>query len=140
LDYKNILNKYGVIARDEWVKIAQIRKNVQLDRFIIMPDHMHGILIIKNVGATGSVAHKTSEVKSVAYLEPHIKTLEEISIKPDSLGSIIGQYKSMVTKNIRKLGLYDFHWQRNYYDRIIRSKPELFAIRRYIADNPMKHQ
>jgi REP element-mobilizing transposase RayT len=126
---KVILNEFGVIARDEWIKTAQIRKNVILDKFIIMPDHMHGILIINNVGATGSVAHITLKTK----LNSHI------TLKTKSLGSIIGQYKSVVSKNLRKMGLKDFRWQRNYYERVIRNDAELFAIRRYILNNPSSH-
>jgi REP element-mobilizing transposase RayT len=126
-DNKIILNKYGRVARNEWIKTAQIRQNVQLDSFIIMPDHMHGILVIKNVGATGSVAHRTLNIKSVS----------QITLNPESLGSIIGQYKSVVTKKIREMGLIEFRWQRNYYDRVIRKYAELHAIRKYIKNNPV---
>jgi hypothetical protein len=104
-----------------------------------MPDHMHGILVINDVRATGSVAHVKPRSKSLFNLRLNKDIETKITIKPDSLGSIIGQYKSIVTKKIRKLGLYDFHWQRNYYDRIIRCKPELYAIRKYIEENPMNH-
>jgi hypothetical protein len=62
------------------------------------------------------------------------------SLQPNSLGSIIGQYKSVVTKKIRQMGMKEFNWQSNYYDLIIRSKPELMAIRKYILDNPTQHQ
>jgi REP element-mobilizing transposase RayT len=126
-----ILNEFGVVARDEWIKTAQIRTYVELDTFVIMPDHVHGILTIMNdVGATGSVAHKTLKREPVV----------QISLKPESLGSIIGQYKSVVTKRIHKMGLNNFQWQRNYYDRVIRNDAELFAIRKYILNNPVNHQ
>lgn len=128
---KIVLNNFGIVAKYEWLRTAQIRTYVKLDMFIIMPDHVHGILIIMNdVGATGSVAHKTLKRESVV----------QITLKPESLGSIIGQYKSVVTKKIHKMGLRDFRWQRNYYDRVIRNDAELFAIRKYILNNPMNHQ
>ncbi len=125
---KIVLNNFGIVARNEWLRTAQIRTNVDLDTFIIMPNHVHGILVIankegykrknlRNVGATGSVAHTT--------------------LSPASLGSIIGQYKSVVSKKIRKMGMNDFHWQRNYYDRVIRNDAELYSIRKYILNNPM---
>lgn len=107
-----ILNEFGVVARDEWIKTAQIRT------------------IMNDVGATGSVAHKTLKREPVV----------QISLKPESLGSIIGQYKSVVTKRIHKMGLNNFQWQRNYYDRVIRNDAELFAIRKYILNNPVNHQ
>ncbi len=137
---KIALNNFGIIARNEWLKTAHIRTYVELDTFIIMPNHVHGILVITNnvaykemlpyVGATGSVAQKSIEPKSVAH----------VTLKPESLGSIIGQYKSVVSKKIRKMGMNDFHWQRNYYDRVIRNDAELFAIRKYILNNPINQQ
>ena len=71
---------------------------------------------------------------------PYIDSEIKITVKSDSLGSIIGQYKSMVTKKIRKLGLYVFQWQRIYHDRIIRSKSGLCAIGRYITTNPINQK
>ncbi|TFG94309.1 MAG: hypothetical protein E4H13_15045 [Calditrichales bacterium] len=59
-------------------------------------------------------------------------------LNPDSLGSIMGQYKSVVTKKLRKMGLTKFRWQRNYYDRIIRDEYHLRVVRRYIKNNPSK--
>jgi hypothetical protein len=58
------------------------------------------------------------------------------SLRPNTLGAIIGQYKSIVSKKIRIMGLTEFQRQRNYYDRINRTKPELVAIRKYIKENP----
>jgi REP element-mobilizing transposase RayT len=155
------LSTAGIIASEEWIKTPQIRTNVELDAFIIMPDHIHGILKIKPVvGATGSVAHLKGDGKShkntnrISYsrndrfffkcIDPdfHKKFnfATQKSLQPNSLGSIIGQYKSVVTKRIRRMGMSEFQWQSNYYDRIIRSKPELIAIRKYILENPLDHK
>ena len=60
------------------------------------------------------------------------------TLKPDSLGSIIGQFKSIITKNIRRMGLIYFKWQPNYYEHIIRNDSELNRIREYILYNPLK--
>jgi len=55
---KMVLNEFGIIARDEWIKTSQFRTYVELDTFIFMPNHIHGIIkIVPAVGATGSVAH-----------------------------------------------------------------------------------
>jgi REP element-mobilizing transposase RayT len=146
---KVFLNNFGLIARDEWLKASQIRTNVQLDAFIIMPDHVHGIIkILPTVGAIGSIAHiyKRDIIDKGGnqffnkindpFSHKKFSINPQKSLKPNSLGSIISQYKSLVTKKIRKMGIPEFRWQRNYYDRIIRSKPELIAIRKHIKDNP----
>ena len=59
-------------------------------------------------------------------------------LQSNSLGSIIGQFKLVVTKKIRKTGLADFKWQRNYYEHIIRNERELQKIHEYIIHNPLK--
>jgi len=93
-----VLNDIGLIVESEWLKTAEIRRNVSTDASIIMPNHFHGILFIEemaNVGATGPVA-PTNKPKS---------------LQPNTLGSIIGQFKSVVTKKIRQSGRINFKWQ-----------------------------
>src|SRR5262245_25484924 len=77
------LNESGRIVSEEWLRTAQVRKNVLLDEFVVMPNHFHGILGIQN---------DESELP-----ESKSKTLES-----GSLGAIIGQFKSVVTKRISK--------------------------------------
>ncbi|MCH7676964.1 transposase [candidate division KSB1 bacterium] len=122
-DEKIVLNDTGRIVESEWLKTAEIRANVSTDAYIIMPNHVHGILFIEemaNVGATGPVAPTKSG-----------------TLQPNTLGSIIGQFKSVVTKKIRQSGRINFKWQRGFYDRIIRND-ELNRIREYIIYNPLK--
>jgi len=59
------------------------------------------------------------------------------AIEPNSLGVIIGQFKSKTTKKIRQLGFDYFKWQRNYYEHIIRNEKELYELRKYIRCNPL---
>ena len=110
-----ILNNYGKLVESEWYRTAELRDNVEIysDEFIIMPNHFHGIIWIHNVWATGSVARGNST-----------------GIQPNSLGSIIGQFKSQVTRRINKLRGTPgkLVWQRNYYDRIIRNVKELNSV------------
>ncbi len=110
------LNDVGRIVESEWENTGGIRQNVIIDTYVIMPNHLHGILIIyeSDVGATGPVA------------------------LTNSLGSIIGQFKSVVTKKIRKSGIHHFKWQRNYFERVIRNEKELNRIREYIITNSLK--
>ena len=113
------LHKYGMMVKAEWLKTSRIRDNVELDEFIIMPNHFHGIIIILEIGrATHRVAPTTG-------------------LLGNSLGSIIAQFKSIVTKNIRKMGLPSFRWQRNYYEHILRDEKDLNQIREYIINNPI---
>jgi len=118
---KMILNEIGKIVKNYWLKIPDLRSYIELDEFIIMPNHFHGIMIIKensnNVRATESVAP---------------------TLKAHSIGSILGQFKSTTTKEIQKTLIPHFKWQRNYYEHIIRDEPDLNRIRRYIKENPLK--
>jgi REP element-mobilizing transposase RayT len=148
-----ILNKFGKIAFDDWFNISQIRTDVDLDTFVIMPDHIHGIIkILPTVGATDPVAHdsKSGNInrnnkqffnKTDDHLSHKKFSLNfQKSLQSNSISSIIGQYKSVVSKKIHKMGLLEFRWQRSFYDRIIRTRPELNAIRKYILENPLNYQ
>ncbi len=93
-DEKIVLNDTGRIVETEWLQTAEIRDNVFTDAYIVMPNHFHGILFIEemaNVGATGLVAPTKSG-----------------TLQPNTLGSIIGQFKSVVTKKIRQSGRTKF--------------------------------
>ncbi len=121
-----ILNEYGEIARKEWIKSQIIRKEMKLDEFIIMPNHIHGIVIIDHgtniVGANGR------------------SPLRDFRMEPKSISSFVAGYKSSVTKQInlvRKLPRFSV-WQQNYYEHIIRNETELNALREYIVNNPLK--
>ena len=119
-DGKVKLNVLGKIAAEEWLKTKEIRKNVDIDEWIIMPNHLHGILILDNNN-------------------PSVDNDENaFRIQANSLGSIIGQFKSIVTKRIRDSGENMFCWQPGYYEHIIRSEKALYNIRRYIKLNPLK--
>lgn len=119
------LNTYGNIAKREWFHTTVARPYIELheEEIVIMPDHIHGIIWITEVGATGSVARKTSP-----------------GLDPCSLGVIVGQYKSRTAKLINRIRKTPGKkiWQRNYYDRIIRNEKELHSIRRYIINNPLQ--
>ena len=135
-NHKMVLNKNGLIARGEWIKTARIRTHVELDAFIVMPNHVHGIIVIKKQNdnyCRGMACHAHSKYKQIVdrqFGNP---------IK-QSLSSIIGSYKSSVSREINKLRNKpgEIIWQRNYYEHIIRDEKELYAIRKYIINNPVK--
>ena len=115
------LSFLGQIIANEWQKTETIRSNVILDQWIIMPNHIHGIIII-------------TERKNVQTPRRGVSTC----LLPNSLGSIIGQFKSVCTKRIWTAGYHDFRWHRNYHDHIIRNGQDLHRTQKYIQYNPSK--
>jgi len=97
-----------------------------LDQFVVMPNHLHGIIVIEESPAVS----RASTPRRRASTRPRLHR--------NSLGSIIGQFKSVATKRIWAAGYRDFAWQPRFHDHIIRSEPSLNSIRRYIRDNPAK--
>lgn len=122
------LSPVGKIVADEWKKTEQIRSDVSLDSWTVMPNHLHGIVVI----------HETSlvETHSSASLQPNKQN--KFGPQRNNLASIIRGFKSASTKRIRLSGCPQFVWQTRYYDHIIRDEKSLKKIREYIADNAMQ--
>ena len=127
-------NAFGEIARAEWLKTPSIRRKIALDEFIIMPNHMHGIITIIDDARRGTATPCPYGDRSI-----HNPTIERFS-KPTigSIPTIIRAYKSAVTYHINHIR----HtpgvpvWQRNYWEHIIRDEDDLSRIREYIRNNP----
>jgi putative transposase len=121
------LNNAGRLVETEWLSTARVRPYIILDAFVVMPNHLHAIFFIHDkAGATHRVA-PTGD-KSCAGPEPA------------SVGAIVGQFKSRVTKKINSwrgspIGSL---WQRNYYEHVVRDEEDLNRIREYIQDNPRR--
>jgi len=116
------LNNVGKLVEDLWNEIPLHFPYVTIDQHIIMPNHIHGILIINDVGAR------------------HASPLQDNSeLKPQKLGVIIGSFKSAVTKSVHDLGFLSQEklWQRNYYEHIIRDMRDYDKIYNYIKFNPI---
>jgi REP element-mobilizing transposase RayT len=111
------LTDIGRIVAEEWERTPALRPNVELDEFIVMPDHVHGIVIItqRDDGATPPDA--TNTLRSPAH----------------TIGAIMRGFKGAVVRRVGRP-----IWQRNYYEHIIRSEAALDRIRQYIADNPAR--
>lgn len=118
------------ISDSLWNGIPMHYKHVKLDYYIIMPNHIHGIIII-------------NECKDAIYCVSTEKTsggitgLKNPQLNTNSLSNIVRQYKARCSFELRKLNP-DFSWQPRFYDRIIRNERELFNIRKYIQQNPLK--
>jgi putative transposase len=123
------LNSFGRIVAECWNAISKHFPNVELDESVVMPNHVHGILVIVDtrVGA-----------QHAAPLQRRVDRGGRVNVTPGSLGAIIRSFKSAVTKCINELPntLISNPWQRNYYEHIIRNERDLERIRQYILDNP----
>ncbi len=124
------LNSIGKIVEKCWYQIPEHFKNVELDYFQIMPNHLHGIIIINGLG-NANLAFPNNNVKisnngNAEFAFPTDRTKMTLS-------KIIQQFKRQITiETKQKL------FQRSFYDRIIRNEKELYNIRKYISDNPLK--
>ncbi len=120
IDGEMVLNKFGKIVEKYWVEIPEHYPNVKLDVYQIMPNHLHGIIIITPVGAAiGRPTEKAGNAR------PYI-----------SLNTIIGSFKNITVKIIHKSGSANFSWQKSFYDHVIRRDESLEKIRTYITNNP----
>ena len=133
-----VLSQIGQIVEKEWEKTEKIRKEINLDLYIVMPNHLHGIVWInENIEQNLTSPNITRGVEANDHDQAPLQS--EIYRPSRSLGSLIAGFKSAATKRVNKLRNLPGHplWQRNYYDRIIRNEDELEQIRRYIEANPI---
>jgi len=122
------LNEFGKMTQQCWLEIPNHFPHVQLDEYIIMPNHIHGIIVL-------------NDIIGVQNIEPQRQNAYQ-HIIPGSIGSIIRGFKIGVTKGFKilKPDNTDIYvvWQRNFYEHIIRNNDELNRIRKNIIDNPEK--
>jgi putative transposase len=110
------LSPFGVIVAEEWLAIPRIHSRVALDEWIIMPDHLHGILMLQG--------------------EP--RPISQESWTAGSLGAVVGQFKQRTTKRIRARRRPEFTWQDRFFDQILRDDDALERYRVYIRENPLR--
>ncbi|MTJ08983.1 MULTISPECIES: transposase [unclassified Anabaena] len=124
------LNQIGQIVVQEWLKSSEIRQEIELDEWVLMPNHLHGIVWIKD----------QDQGKGDAYSERSycIQGFNQEGLQSRSLGSFINGFKCSVTRRVNLIR-YDSDvsfWQRNYYESVIRSEEHLSNIKQYILSNP----
>ncbi|MEM7371562.1 MAG: transposase [Bacteroidota bacterium] len=122
------LNPLGKIVKDEWLRSADIRTEIILDTYCIMPNHFHAIVWIAKEQPIQSPSYTTLPQTPGYTSKPGVIFQE--------LGNLVNGFKGSVTRHIRKSYRQDFGWQRGYHDRIIRNETELLNIRNYIHNNP----
>ena len=125
IDGKVVLNEYGKIVESRWLWLSNQYRYVELDAFVVMPNHVHGLIrIIPNSVVTG---------RDLSLPDLSLPIPEKIK----SLSEIIGAFKTTSSKDIHLAGFPNFFWQRSFYERIIRSEGEACKTRQYIRDNPV---
>jgi len=118
-DWKVILNNYWIIVEEEILKTEKLRKEIKIDKFIIMPNHIHLIIQIYNI-----------KLNKIPQNSPQTK---------NNLSNWIQWIKASITRKIRKENEdYIFWWQKSFYDIIIKNDEQLNKTREYIKNNPIK--
>ena len=123
------LNDMGRIVQNEWLHTSKVRPNIELDEFVVMPNHIHGIIVIH-------ACEHTDEQKG-----SHNKPVEKFG-KPttNSIPTVMRLFKATTTKQINDAmnNRGAKIWQRNYYEHIIRNQQSFETISNYILNNPAK--
>jgi putative transposase len=134
---KMVLNTYGDVANKCWQDIPHHFPHCMLDEYIIMPDHIHGILVIDNDRTVGNKdfcsLHNFCSLRNFCSKQ---KSPWQTQLSR-SLSSIVRGFKIGVTKYCRNDGDIEFAWQKSFHDHIIRDEHALHNIRQYIISNPM---
>ncbi len=155
---KMYLSDIGIIADKIWCEIIYHTKNVKLDAFVVMPNHIHGILILdKDCGNENKrrdnacvVSTPTPDNSTTLQNSTTVTNLQTPKNKKNdktigqkrfqnqgknTISSIIGGYKSAVSKHAHRLG-FEFNWQSRFYDVIIKNDTDYERIKNYIINNP----
>jgi len=130
-DGEMVLSDLGQIAAESWQWLAEQYPYVTLDAWVVMPNHLHGIIVINDDDRRGA-----SHRRGASRCAPTTPT------KRKPLGQLIGAFKTVSTKRINRIrdNAGAPFWQRGFYEHIVRNERDLNAVRQYVADNPLKWQ
>jgi REP element-mobilizing transposase RayT len=117
------LNDAGRLVEASWQDLTSRFADISLDVFVVMPNHIHGIIL---VGAQ-FIAPSAAPDKNQGAMN-----------RAPTLGQIVRAYKASSTRLIRSRANANFAWQRNYYEHVIRNEESFNGIRQYILDNPFR--
>jgi len=140
------VNEVGTTAYNCWYAIPNHFPHVSIDTFVVMPDHVHGIVKINRQynhthnDVVVETLHATSlplpQHEQPSNIQTNSQFFSSISPKSSSLPIIIRSFKSAITNKCHADGYKNFQWQPRFYDRIIHNASELNVVRQYIIDNP----
>jgi REP element-mobilizing transposase RayT len=138
------INPFGRVATEEWYRSEALRAEVHLDAFVVMPNHVHGIVVIAPPDAEAptdpsgyNLFRRPDETTQHAA---SLQGAERTNVDPKSLGAFVRAYKSAVTRRINQARDTPSGkvWQRGYHDHIIRTEQAWHRIRHYIETNPAR--
>jgi len=129
------LNDWGCVADECWMWLADQYPYVVLDALVIMPNHLHGIIVIDDGGGGSRRGGSRSALMGDSRIAP---TDAPTTCKP--LGRLVGAFKTVSTKRINEMRGTPgaVFWQRNYWEHVIRNDADLARIREYIQNNPAR--
>lgn len=137
------LDMAGEMVQTAWEAVPDRFPSISIDEFVVMPNHLHGIIVIgRPVGA--SLVGAPDDVRGDAAVREVTRCCTRAPTRDaPTLGSVIGAFKSLTTVEYARAvgadGWQPFNgrlWQRNYYERVIRNADELDQVREYIFNNP----
>jgi len=120
-----VLTEIGWAVREVWVGLSGRFAGMELDEFVVMPNHLHGV-----VGFVGA-----------GFTPPGVRTTRGMAAEQDrraSLSEVVCAFKSVSTREARARGYVGVLWQRGYYDHIVRDGEDMRNVRNYIAENPVR--
>jgi REP element-mobilizing transposase RayT len=128
------ISAIGRIVQEEWLRSAEIRGELALDAFVIMPNHVHGVVFLRSEGVVASGR------KGDQPVAPTLRRFADVGPGKRTLSAFVGGFKAAVTTRANALrGMPGATlWQRNYWERVIRDDRELDRAREYIVDNPRR--
>lgn len=145
------LNEIGRVVQTAWDELPGRYPSVELDAFVVMPNHVHGIIVISgDTGPVGAIhelplhelpLHELPAAGAIHESPPHESPLQDrVQRRKMLLPKIVGYFKMNAAKRANEIRLASGVplWQRNYYEHIIRNEADLRRIREYIANNPLK--
>jgi len=122
------------MAKDLWHEIPAHYSGIKIDEFIVMPNHIHGIIVITGADAKGQLERQGGQTQGFAPTTAGLP-----------LPVIVQRFKMLTTKlysdGVKQSGWRAFNgklWQRDYYEHVIRNEDEFNDIRQYIISNPLK--
>ena len=151
---KMALSDFGEIIKNQWLKSFEIRNELFLDEFVVMPNHLHGLVVLKNGinnSAPHAETHGRASLRTIAadkiYHHQNQPQKPKFQRKPKSISSFIAGFKSASTSKINdlidlnkldnpKYNSENKLWQPNYHDHIVRNEKEYWRIKNYIRNNP----
>jgi REP element-mobilizing transposase RayT len=137
IEREMVLNDVGKMVEQVWKDIPKRFPSVNVDTYMVMPNHIHGIIVIEQTYIKEMYEHGLSSGVRATHASP-LQTTRPKGPKPKSIGAIVGSFKSAATNRINKTfnTLGEPVWQRNYYERIVRNEREHQAVYDYILTNP----